>query len=151
MKILMVCLGNICRSPLAEGILREKIRKNNLKLWVESAGTSGHHIGEEPDRRMQKTAILKGVDISDLRSRKFKKKDFKKFDLIFVMDSSNYNNVINLADNDNDKQKVKLILNEISPGEDLAVPDPYFGGQEGFDNVFKLLDDATNKIVENYG
>ncbi len=150
MKILMVCLGNICRSPLAEGILRDKIKDKNLNAWVESAGTSGHHAGEEPDRRMQKTALLKGVDISDLRSRKFKRKDFKKYDLIFVMDQSNYNNVINLADDESDRSKVKMILNEIHPGENIAVPDPYYGGQEGFDEVFDLLDRATDKVIENY-
>ena len=150
MKILMVCLGNICRSPLAEGILRDKIRTNNLKLWVDSAGTSGHHAGESPDRRMQMTATLHGVDISDLRSRKFKRKDFKKFDIIYVMDESNYDNVVALAGDESDKTKVRLILNEIYPGENMAVPDPYYGGQEGFENVYRLLDDATDKIVEKF-
>ncbi len=146
----MVCLGNICRSPLAEGILKSKVKDKGLNMWVESAGTSGHHSGEMPDRRMQKTAILKGVDISELRSRKFKKKDFKKYDLIFVMDKSNYNDLMLLTSDEIEKNKVKLILNECYPGEDLAVPDPYYGGAEGFDEVFNLLDEVTEKIIENY-
>ena len=144
----MVCLGNICRSPLAEGILRQKITDQNLDIWVESAGTSGHHTNDAPDRRMQKTALLRGVDISNLRASKFKRKDFKKYDLIYVMDESNYNNVAGLATSDYDKQKVKYLLNEINPNKNEAVPDPYFGGQEGFDHVFDLLDLATDKLIE---
>lgn len=150
MKILMVCLGNICRSPVAEGILLKKIKDQDLKLWVESAGTSGLHVGDAPDRRMQKTATMRGVDISDLRARKFKRKDFKKYDLIYVMDEDNYNNLIALATTEVDKSKVKIILNEIEPGANNPVPDPYYGGQEGFDQVFDLLDEATNKIIEKY-
>ena len=148
MKILMVCLGNICRSPLAEGILLKKIQDQNLDLWVESAGTSGVHAGDAPDRRMQKTALMRGVDISDLRARKFKRKDFKKYDVVYVMDESNYNDIIALATTGVDKSKVKLILNELEPGANQPVPDPYYGGQEGFEHVFDLLDKATDKIIE---
>ena len=148
MKVLMVCLGNICRSPLAEGLLRDKIKSSGISIWVDSAGTSGHHVGEAPDRRMQKTALTKGVDLSDLRSRKFKKKDFKKFDLIYVMDASNYKNVIELADDESEISKVKYILNEIYPDQNLAVPDPYYGGSEGFEEVYQLLDQATDKIIK---
>lgn len=147
----MVCLGNICRSPLAEGILLDKIKKQNLDLWVESAGTSSQHSGDWPDRRMQKISLEKGIDISDIRSRKFKKKDLKKFDLIFVMDDSNFSNVAELATSNSDKSKIKLILNEINPGSGDPVPDPYFGGQAGFEHVYDLLDKATDKIIENYG
>ena len=150
MKILMVCLGNICRSPLAEGILLKKIKDQNLDFWIDSAGTSGAHVGDSPDRRMQKTAIMRGVDLSDLRARRFKRKDFKKFDVIYVMDESNYNDVISLATTNVDKSKVKLILNEITPGANQPVPDPYYGGLEGFENVFDLLDEATDKILEKY-
>ncbi len=146
----MVCLGNICRSPVAEGILLKKIQDQGLNLWVESAGTSGAHSGDSPDRRMQKTALLRGVDLSDLRSRKFKRKDFKKYDLIYVMDENNYNDVIALATTNTDKSKVKLILNEIEPGANNPVPDPYYGGIEGFENVFDLLDKATDLIIEKY-
>ena len=120
-------------------------------MWVDSAGTSGQHVGDQPDRRMQMTALQKGVDISDLRARKFKRKDFKKYDLIFVMDESNYENLIALASEEVDKTKVKLILNEINPGKNVPVPDPYFGGKEGFEEVFDLLNEATDKIIENYG
>jgi len=148
MKILMVCLGNICRSPLAEGILLKKIQDQNLKLWVESAGTSGVHAGDAPDRRMQKTATLRGVDIGDLRAKKFKRKDFKKFDHIYVMDQDNYNNVVALATTEVDKSKVSLILNELNPGSNDPVPDPYYGGQDGFEKVFDLLDKATDHIIE---
>lgn len=148
MKILMVCLGNICRSPVAEGILLKKIKDQNLKMWVESAGTSGAHAGDAPDRRMQKTAILRGVNISDLRARKFKRKDFKKFDQIYVMDQQNYDDVVALATTEVDKARVKIILNEIEPGANNPVPDPYYGGQDGFEHVFDLLDQATDKIIE---
>lgn len=150
MKILMVCLGNICRSPLAEGILLKKIQDQNLKMWVESAGTSGLHAGDAPDRRMQKTATMRGVDIGDLRARKFKRKDFKKYDLIYVMDADNYRDIITLATTEVDKSKVKIILNEIIPGENKPVPDPYYGGQDGFEAVFDLLDEATDRIVDKF-
>ena len=145
----MVCLGNICRSPLAEGIMRDKIKRNNLKIWVDSAGTSSQHIGEAPDRRMQKTAMLKGIDISDLRARKFKKKDFKKYDLIYVMDNANFSAVAALVSSPEEKAKIRLILNESKPGENAQVPDPYFGGESGFNLVYDLLDEATDKIIEN--
>ncbi|MFK8045129.1 MAG: low molecular weight protein-tyrosine-phosphatase [Crocinitomicaceae bacterium] len=148
MKILMVCLGNICRSPLAEGIMLKKIKDLNLKMWVESAGTSGTHAGDAPDRRMQKTATMRGVDIGDLRAKKFKRKDFKKFDHIYVMDEDNYNNVIDIATTEVDKSKVKMILNELNPESNTPVPDPYYGGQDGFEIVFDLLDQATDKIIE---
>ncbi len=144
----MVCLGNICRSPLAEGIMRDKIKRNNLKIWVDSAGTSSQHIGEAPDRRMQKTAMLKGIDISDLRARKFKKKDFKKYDLIYVMDNANFSAVAALVSSPEEKAKIRLILNESKPGENAQVPDPYFGGESGFNLVYDLLDEATDKIIE---
>lgn len=148
MKILMVCLGNICRSPLADGLLRKKIEDLGLNAQVDSAGTSGHHDGEAPDSRMQKTALEFGLDISDLRSRKFIQTDFDQFDLIYVMDQSNRSNVLSLARNSEDEAKVKMILNEIQPGSDSEVPDPYFGGQQGFYHVYELLDEATDIIVE---
>jgi len=151
MKILMVCLGNICRSPIAEGILRHKLRAMNLKNVVtDSAGTIAMHTGEAPDLRMQKTALKNGIDISDLRARQFVVKDFDEFDLIFAMDRSNLKNILTLARNENDKKKVKLILNESFPEEDREVPDPYFGGEEGFQHVFELLDETTDQLIKNY-
>lgn len=150
MKILMVCLGNICRSPIADGLLRKKVADQGLDCKVDSAGTSNFHVGEGPDKRMTKTAAERGVDISFLRARQFVKQDFKDFDLIYVMDSSNYNNVIVLADSEEDKSKVKMLLNEVYPGENMAVPDPYYGGDEGFVHVFDLVDQATDIIIEKY-
>ena len=147
-KILMVCLGNICRSPLADGVLRQKITENELDVYVDSCGTSSYHIGHTPDDRMMATAKQFGYDISDLRARQFVKADFKAFDLIYVMDASNYNNVIKLAGSDKDKNKVKLFLNELNPESNNAVPDPYFGGEDGFVEVFNLVDSTTDVIIK---
>lgn len=147
MKILMVCLGNICRSPLADGLLRQKVTENKLKVEVDSAGTSAYHVGDAPDHRMTATAKSRGTDISFLRARQFKSNDFQEFDLIYVMDHSNLKNVLSLAQNEVDKEKVKLILGEIS-NSDAEVPDPYFGGQLGFEQVYDMLDEATEIIIE---
>ncbi len=147
----MVCLGNICRSPVAEGILRHKLQEQNLEgVSTDSAGTSSYHIGEAPDSRMRQTSKSNGVNVDDLRARQFVQADFDKFDLIYAMDSSNYNNMIALARNEEDKAKVKLILNEVSEGQNEAVPDPYYGGDEGFQHVFDLLNVATDVIIEKY-
>ena len=143
----MVCLGNICRSPLADGLLRDKVQKLNLPVIVDSAGTSGLHAGDKPDPRMIKTASQYGLDIAYLRSRKFTVNDFDTFDHIFVMDKENLHNVSKLARNNNDMQKVSLILNLIDPDKNLEVPDPYYGGDAGFKEVYLLLDRATDKII----
>jgi protein-tyrosine phosphatase len=143
-KILMVCLGNICRSPLAEGIMRSKLSNNFI---VDSAGTGGWHAGELPDKRSIATAKNKGLDITNQRARQFKISDFESFDYIYVMDNSNYKDVIALAPNEEAKSKVKLILNEIFPGENVDVPDPYYGGQDGFENVFNMLNEACDVIA----
>lgn len=145
----MVCLGNICRSPLADGLLRRKVAENQLDVEVDSAGTSNQHRGEAPDARMVATANSYGTDISFLRARQFVKADFQNFDLIYVMDKSNLRNVMALASSEQDRQKVKLILNELNPNTDQEVPDPYFGGQAGFDHVYALLDEATDKLINN--
>jgi protein-tyrosine phosphatase len=149
-KILFVCLGNICRSPLADGILRRKLAERNIDAFVDSAGTIANHVGEKPDSRMISTAKNRGTDISFLRARKFIKSDFKNFDYIFVMDKSNFDNVNLLADSIEEKNKVKMILNEVQANENLEVPDPYYGGQAGFEHVYDLLDEATDKIIEKY-
>jgi protein-tyrosine phosphatase len=146
-KILMVCLGNICRSPLAEGILRYKAEKMKLDVSIDSAGTSNYHIGEHPDKRTMANAQKHGVDLSDLKARQFRISDFDEFDHIFVMDSSNYSDVTALARNEKDKQKVELILNRVYPNSNMPVPDPYFGGEQGFENVFILLDKACEVIA----
>ena len=143
-KILMVCLGNICRSPLAEGILQSKV-DNNLFV-VDSAGTSSYHIGNKPDPRSIAIAKKKGIDITQQQARQFVKQDFLDFDIIYAMDNSNYNNIIALAENNKQKSKVNLILNESYPEQNLDVPDPYYGGDKGFETVFNMLDEACNKI-----
>ena len=148
-RILMVCLGNICRSPVAEGILRNRVREKGLNVITDSAGTSGYHIGEKPDSRMLRIAKSNDIDISDLRARQFKKDDFDKFDRIYVMDESNYENVVALATKSEQKEKVKLILNESFPGSDKEVPDPYFGGDTGFQHVIDLLSQAIDKITDD--
>lgn len=150
MKILMVCLGNICRSPLAQGILQNKVEKYHLKWTVDSAGTSNYHIGEPPHHLSQKVAVLNNIDISAQCGRQFKKEDIKNFDKIYVMDSENYIDVKRLSKDFWDEKKVALILNELYPGENRSVPDPWYGGEEGFHKVFDMLDKACEKIIGKY-
>ncbi len=145
-NVLMVCLGNICRSPLAEGILRSKIDMN--KVQVDSAGTGGWHAGEQPDPRSIAVAKKHGLDITYQRGLKFSAYDFENYDYIFVMDTSNYRDVIKLANSEAEKRKVQLILDELFPGENVDVPDPYYGGNQGFDNVYKMLDEACDHIAK---
>lgn len=142
----MVCLGNICRSPLAEGILKSKVFTS--KVFVDSAGTGAYHVGNLPDPRSIDVARENGLDITDQKARKFTVSDFDKFDIIYVMDRSNYRNIVKLARSEEDKAKVKMILNEVFPNEDLDVPDPYYGGEFGFKNVYNMLNEACDKIVE---
>ncbi len=146
-KILMVCLGNICRSPLAEGILKSKV--NHLDVEVDSAGTAAYHLGEQPDIRSIEIAKKYSIDLSNQRARQFSINDFNEFDKIYAMDTSNYANIIALARDESDRGKVDLILNESNPKSFESVPDPYYGGSNGFQDVFQMLDDACNKIVEN--
>ena len=145
-RILMVCLGNICRSPLAEGILKSKVDPS--KVFVDSAGTSDYHINHSPDERSISVANKNQLDITSQKGRQFEVKDFDAFDHIYVMDMSNYNDVISLARNEEDKKKVKLILNEVFPGENVEVPDPYYGGHNGFQKVFQMLDQACEIIAK---
>jgi protein-tyrosine phosphatase len=145
-KILMVCLGNICRSPLAEGILASKLPKN--KFIVDSAGTGSWHIGHHPDERSIAIAKKNKLDISKQRGRQFTTSDFDAFDYIYVMDNSNYWDVVQLLDNKAQTEKVQLILNELFPNENVDVPDPYFGIPNGFDSVYKMLNDACDIIAK---
>ncbi|MCM4157905.1 low molecular weight protein-tyrosine-phosphatase [Gramella sp. AN32] len=145
-RILMVCLGNICRSPLAEGLLKSKV--NPSEVFVDSAGTGDYHIGDEPDRRSIAIAKKNQLDISQQRGRQFSAQDFEDFDHIYVMDNSNFSNVISLARTEEDRKKVHLILDEIFPSEKVDVPDPYFGGEMGFENVYKMLNEACDSIAE---
>lgn len=145
MTILMVCLGNICRSPLAQGILANKL--NSEMFMVDSAGTSNYHIGKLPDERSIAIAQKMGLDITNQRARQITAEDFNHFDLIYVMDKSNYINVVALTSDEKKKQKVKLILSEIN-GEDMEVPDPYHGDEDSFKHVFDLLDIACENIAQ---
>lgn len=145
----MVCLGNICRSPLAHGLLRDKTQQLGLDFFVDSAGTSGHHIGQSPDERMTRKALEYNYDIKDLAARQFSTVDFDNFDVIYAMDKSNYENIVSLSRSKNDREKVKMILNESHPNKYMEVPDPYYGGEQGFENVFNLLDEATDYILKN--
>lgn len=144
-SILMICLGNICRSPLAEGILASKV--NLDKIDVDSAGTANYHVGAMPDERSIRVAKNHGIEIDKQRGRQFVQKDFDRFDEIYVMDEFNYQNVIKLARNENDKQKVDFILNQLVPNENASVPDPFYVGKSGFVHVYNLLDQATTKIA----
>ena len=148
MKVLMVCLGNICRSPLAQGILEEKIVEKGLKVEVDSAATSDYHIDHEPDSRSISKAAEYGIDITRQRGRQLQNSDFQKFDKIFVMDTSNYSNTIALTKQEDEIKKVEIILNLINPGSNQSVPDPYFGGEEGFENVYRLLGAACDIIIK---
>jgi len=143
-KILMVCLGNICRSPLAEGLLRSKLPQD--MFIVDSAGTADYHIGNPPDKRSVAVAKKYDIDISNLKGRQFKQSDFDTFNYIFVMDESNYQNVIKLARDKTELEKVHYILNEIYPNQNYSVQDPYFGGESGFESVYKMLDEACEII-----
>ena len=142
----MVCLGNICRSPLAEGILASKLPKD--KFTVDSAGTGSWHIGQSPDERSVAVAKKNGLDISNQKGRQFSSADFDTFDYIFVMDNSNFDNVIALAETKEQKEKVTLIMNELHPSQNKEVPDPYFGMHNGFDIVYNMLDEVCDSIAQ---
>ena len=142
----MVCLGNICRSPLAEGILKSKTKN----LEVDSAGTAGYHIGKQPDFRSIDIAKKYDIDLTSQRARQFSTRDFDDFDKIYVMDNDNYSKIISLARSQEDMDKVDLILNEIYPKEYKSVPDPYYGGDEGFQNIYNLLETSCEVIAKKY-
>ncbi len=145
-NILMVCLGNICRSPLAEGILASKLPKK--KFTVDSAGTGSWHIGRQPDERSVAVAKKHKIDISTQKGRQFSATDFDAFDYIYVMDNSNYQDVLQLATSSEHKEKVQLILNELFPNENVDVPDPYYGVANGFESVYKMLDETCDIIAK---
>jgi protein-tyrosine phosphatase len=148
MKILMVCLGNICRSPLAEGIMKDKIEKLGLPWQVDSAGTGNYHQGELPDKRSIAVAKKYGIDLTYQRARQFQIDDFSNFDLILVMDKSNYRNILQLAENENQSKKVSLILSHTDQIEG-EVPDPYWD-DNGFEAVYQMLDEACGQILMKY-
>ena len=147
MKILMICLGNICRSPLAEGIL--SLKGKHLNLEVDSAGTAAYHIGKQPDIRSIKIANKYTIDLNKQRARQFSRADFDKFDIIYAMDTNNYAHLISLASTETERNKIRMILNEINPKAYQSVPDPYYGGENGFQDIYNMLDKACDKIIQN--
>ncbi len=154
-SVLFVCLGNICRSPVAEGVfkdaLEKRVGKESAALWrIDSAGTSSYHAGEAPDPRSQASARIHGVDISKQRSRPFEASDFERFDHILVMDSSNHVNVLKLSSQEAHSQKVSLMLEASFPGQNKPVPDPYYGGEHGFEHVFQLLAQASEDWIDQW-
>ena len=146
----MVCLGNICRSPLAEGILQDKVRKAGLNWTVESAGTNGYHTGEPPHPLSQKVALLNGIDISHQRSRDFISEDFQRYDMIFAMARDVLSDMKQIAGKAYDSKKVDLLLNRIHPGKNMNVPDPWYGGEDGYHEVYEILDKACEKIINEF-
>jgi protein-tyrosine phosphatase len=145
----MVCLGNICRSPLAQGILEHKVKLHRLDWQVDSAGTGSWHAGEPPDIRSQEVARAHGIDISAQRARPVRSTDWTDYELVYCMDSHNYSTLMALAQNEKERAKIKLILNEIAPPTNAQVPDPYHGGSDGFEQVYQLLDRACDAIIVN--
>ncbi|MEJ2584959.1 MAG: low molecular weight phosphotyrosine protein phosphatase [Robiginitalea sp.] len=145
-RILMVCLGNICRSPLAEGILASKI--NPSDVFVDSAGTAGYHVGNPPDPRSVEIAASHGIDISSQRCRRFSQEDFDEFDYIFAMDRENLMHLQEAARSPEDLKKISLLLEAAQMSEE-EVPDPYYGGKDGFLHVFRMIDQATDRILES--
>ena len=150
-SFLMVCLGNICRSPLAEGILREKARAAGLSWEVDSAGTNGYHVGEAPHPLSQKVALAKGVDISKQRARKFSANDFQRFDKIYAMAEDVVHEMRRIAGRHFDPSKVELLLNELHPGKNHSVPDPWYGPEPGYHQVYKMINEVCDAIIRKYG
>ena len=147
----MVCLGNICRSPLAEGILQHQANLAGLDWVVDSAGTAGYHIGEQPHVLSQKTALFNGIDISSQRCRQFRKEDMAEYDRIFVMDRNNYEEVKRISNHAWDANKVGLLLDQLYPGQEREVPDPWYGTEKDYHLVFELIDKACSRMVETNG
>jgi len=150
MKILMVCLGNICRSPLAEGILQEKAIKAGLNWSVESAGTNSYHLGEPPHPLSQKIAKLNGIDICNQRARRFVPEDFERFDKIYALAEDVLYDMKRIAKNKFDESKVDLLMNELYPGKNLDVPDPWSGPEKGYHEAFELIEKACDAIIKKY-
>ena len=150
MKILMVCLGNICRSPLAEGILKHKAKSAGLNWTIESAGTNGYHVGEAPHKLSQKVAKLNGIDICEQRARQFIKEDFENYDKIYAMADDVVDDIKSIAKDKFDENKVDLFLNELYPGENRSVPDPWYGTEPGYHEVYKIINETCDKIIEKY-
>ena len=151
MKILMVCLGNICRSPLAEGILQHKAKAAGLNWFIDSAGTNGYHVGEAPHKLSQKVARLNGIDICEQRARRFVKEDFNRFDKIYALADDVLHDMKRIAGKAFDENKADLLMNELHPGKNLSVPDPWYGTEPGYHDVYKTINEVCDAIIEKYG
>ena len=150
MKILMVCLGNICRSPLAEGILQKKAAAAGLQWVIDSAGTNGFHVGEAPHHLSQKVAKANGVDICSQVARKFERSDLETYDTIYAMAADVVEDIKKIAGESVPPNKVKLFLEELYPNQLRDVPDPWYGDEDGYHEVYELIDNTCDKIIENY-
>ncbi len=150
MRVLMVCLGNICRSPLAEAILQEKAFQAGLNWSVESAGTNGYHNGEAPHHLSQKVALQNGLDISRQRSRQFVAADFDRYDKIYAMAGDVLEDIRRIARKKFDVQKTDLLMNEMYPDKNLDVPDPWYGPEPGYHEVFNMIEEAADQIIKKY-
>ena len=146
----MVCLGNICRSPIAEGILRHKVKQHGLDWVVESAGTESYHIGEVPHRSSQKICLAHGIDISGFRARKFTTDSFEQYDKIYAMAGDVYREIKHIGGRHADMSKVEYFLNELHAGENESVPDPYYGAEEGFKTVYELINKTCDAIITSH-
>ncbi len=147
----MVCLGNICRSPLAEGILQHKADAAGLSWTIDSAGTNGYHTGEAPHRLSQKVAAMNGIDISKQCARQFTAADFHQFDKIYALAGDVLADIRHIARRDFDPAKADLLMNELYPGKNMDVPDPWYGTEPGYHDVFAMINAACDKIIERYG
>lgn len=150
MKVLMVCLGNICRSPMAEGILRQKAKEAGLDWIVDSSGTNGYHVGESPHHLSQKVSIMNGIDISHQLATRFKAADFEKYDRIYVMADDVLDEVKYIAGKKYDAAKIDLLMNEVYPDQNLDVPDPWYGTEPGYHSVFEMISKACDTIIGKY-
>jgi len=149
LKILMVCHGNICRSPLAKGLLLKKMEEMQIHdIEVDSAGTSANHAGQHPDPRTIANALSHKIDISSYKARQFKSSDFGIYNRIYAMDSANYSDIMLLSSNSEEQEKVRLFLDAAYPGSNDSVPDPWYGGEAGFEKVFHIIDKACTVIAK---
>ena len=149
MNVLFLCQANMCRSPLAEGLLKLILKKRNINAFVDSAGFEAFHINESPDNRAIQKGLEHGIDISEKKVRLFSNEDFDRFDVIYVMDTLAYRNAMYFARDENDKNKVEFVMNLIRPGKNESVPDPFYRKLDACDETYEILNDACVRIANN--